>query len=91
MAFARKGKSCNQGFNCSGSHVTLKNASLSDLQTIEKWIADTANVSWATGRPFRLNEASSTTSPSTPSASRPAMNPISPDAASGNPVQTPQS
>jgi hypothetical protein len=90
MAFARKGKSCNnQGYNCPGAHVTLKHASLADLQTIDKWIADTANVSWATGRPFRLNEAPSAT-PTTTSTALVTI-PVSPDTASRNPAQTTQS
>lgn len=88
MAFARKGKSCtNQSYSCPGAHVTLKNASLADLQTLDRWIADTANVSWANGRPFRLNEAQPATS-TTPSAA-PVTTPVSPDAAaSRNPVPT---
>jgi hypothetical protein len=90
LMFSRKGKSCNQGPNCSGSHVSLKSSSIEDLRIIDKWITDTPNVSWATGRPFRLNETASTTSPSTPSAT-PAANPVSPEAVASNPATTPGS
>jgi hypothetical protein len=69
LAFARKGKSCTQGFNCSHQHVSTRTATIPDLQTIEKWVADTPNVSWSTGRPHRLNETSTGgTVPPTPPA-----------------------
>jgi hypothetical protein len=51
LAFARKGNSCTQGFNCPHQHVSMRTALIPDRQTIEKWVADTPNVSWATGRP----------------------------------------
>jgi hypothetical protein len=56
LAFAQKGKSCTQGFNCPHQHVSMRTALIPDLQTIEKWVADTPNVSWSTGRPYRLSE-----------------------------------
>jgi hypothetical protein len=87
LMFSRKGKSCNQGPNCSGSHITLKHGSIEDLKIIDKWITDTPNVSWATGRPFRLNETALATTPSTPSAT-PAANPVSPEAVTGHPAMT---
>ena len=80
LAFARKGKSCTQGYNCPHQHASTRTALISDLQTIEKWVADTPNVTWATGRPHRLNETpTGGTTPSTPPAN-PGQPPVTPDA-----------
>jgi hypothetical protein len=83
MAFARMGKSCNQGLNCTGSHLTLKHASIPDLQTIEQWISNTANVSWAAGRPYRLNRVPPVTAPPIP-PTHPAATQVTPEAANSN-------
>jgi hypothetical protein len=81
LSFARKGKSCTQGYNCPHQHVTTRTALIPDLQTIERWVADTPNVSWASGRPYRLNETpTSGTVPPTPPAN-PGAPPVTPDAA----------
>ena len=88
LNFARKGKSCNQGPNCSGYHITLRQGSIEDLRIIDKWITDTPSVTWSTGRPFRLNETASATSPSAPPAIT-AGTPVSPEAVTGNSATNP--
>jgi hypothetical protein len=81
LAFARKGKSCTQGYNCPHQHVSTRTALISDLQTIEKWVADTPTVTWAIGRPHRLNETpmGSTVLPTPPA--NPGALPVTPNAA----------
>jgi hypothetical protein len=69
LAFAVKGKSCPKGITCSGSHTSFQNVSIPDLQLIDRWVTDTANVSWIGGRPRRLNDpATMTPAPATPLA-----------------------
>jgi hypothetical protein len=61
--------------------VTTRTALIPDLQTIERWVTDTQNVSWASGRPYRLNETPmGGTVPPTPPAN-PGVPPVTPDAA----------
>jgi hypothetical protein len=73
LPFASKGKTCPHGFNCTGGHVTLRNASLPELQAIDRWVTSTPNVSWQPRRPPRLSENDQTnqTSPSPTSRATP--------------------
>jgi hypothetical protein len=69
LAFAVNGKSCPNGITCSGGHTSFQNVSIPDLQLIDRWVTDTANVSWIGGRPRRLNDPTTTTlAPATPPA-----------------------
>jgi hypothetical protein len=83
LHFAGQGKACTHGYNCQQAHVTLSKASIPDLKAIERWVVATPNVDWALGRPKRLNDSPSATSPTTESpraASAPAQ--VSPPSAS---------
>jgi hypothetical protein len=92
LAFARKGKSCTYGFNCTGDHLSLRNATLPDLKTIEQWIENTANVSWVGNRPSRLDGVPPPpgAAPPIPPTHQPAANQVTPEAANSNPASRAQ-
>jgi hypothetical protein len=69
LAFAVTGQSCSNRYNCANAHISMKNGSLPDLQAIDRWVTDTANITWAHRHPARLNDATATTTPATPPAS----------------------
>jgi hypothetical protein len=67
LPFVTKGKSCSGGYTCPNGHITPNNASLLDLQAIDKWVNDTPNVSWVGRRPPKLTDADpSSASPTSP-------------------------
>jgi hypothetical protein len=46
LLFTVKGRTCPNGFSCAGSHLTPRNATLPELQSVDRWVANTPNVSW---------------------------------------------
>jgi DNA-binding ferritin-like protein (Dps family) len=49
LAFAVKGKSCPNGITWPGSHISFQNVSIPDLQLIDRWVTDTANMTFQPG------------------------------------------
>jgi hypothetical protein len=71
LLFSAKGKSCTKGYQCTNHHATLKNISLPDLQTIDKWVNDNSAVNWNGRRPSKLGDADAQPTPGTPPAAMP--------------------
>jgi hypothetical protein len=84
LFFSGKGRRCTNGYNCPNAHVTLTKASIPELQAIERWVDNTPNVTWSSGRPHRLGALPATT-PASP-ASTPTVPQVSPQAAPAAPA-----
>jgi hypothetical protein len=87
LLFTAKGRTCTNGYNCPNAHVTMGKASITELQAIERWVTNTAAVSWANGRPRRLTDNAQSTPSSSPAPSRPAAAQASPPAAAADGTQ----
>jgi hypothetical protein len=91
LLFSSKGRRCPNGYDCPNAHVTLTKASIPELQAIERWVDNTPNVTWSSGRPHRLGTIPAPTPAPPPSATPvPQVSPQAAPAAPRHSSATPQ-